>query len=49
MQDLAASLGVEESKAAIADYLSKGLTGDAKHVVVDICERELTHSDTENP
>lgn len=39
--DLAAVFGVEATKEAIAEYLSEGLTGEARQVVVEACEREL--------
>jgi hypothetical protein len=38
---LASALGVEATLDAIIGYLSEGLEGEARQVVIDTCEREL--------
>jgi hypothetical protein len=39
--DLAAALRVEATIDAIEDYLSEGLTGEARNAVINACRREL--------
>lgn len=41
---LAAALKVEPTMEAVVDYLSEGLTGDARRAVVETCQRELSRN-----
>lgn len=44
VKGLANALGVDPSIEAISDYLSYGLTGNARKAVVDVCHRELNRT-----
>lgn len=46
VSDLAAALKVEPTRDAVVGYLSEGLKGEARQVVIEVCERELARGDS---